>query len=143
MDEVTRATAVNDGTRFTQSTSGSETEEEILDSSILREHLHPQCSFQHPTCTQPRRVRPDGTLQDFCDHHRRQESHTQRRHRQRERLLRVLVRALQERGEDTTEGGQERRRRRRLVLLGNQGTLILGVVLSERGDLRNLPSMLS
>jgi hypothetical protein len=142
MQEVVRADAVEDDMKSTQSTSGSESEEELADASTaLREHLHLQCRFQHPPCTQPRRVRPDGTYQAFCDGHRRQESHTQHRQRQRERLLRVLVRALQEGAEGITEGGQERRRRPRLVLLGNQSTLILGVVLSERGDLRNLHSM--
>jgi hypothetical protein len=67
--------------------------------------------------------------------HPRQRANTRRKEEQRQRLLRYLVQALQQ-GEQVGQGqpnASTQRRRPRLVLLGNQRTLILGVVLSDRG----------
>jgi hypothetical protein len=67
--------------------------------------------------------------------HPRQRANTRRKEEQRQRLLRCLVQALQQ-GEQVGQGQSNtstQRRRPRPVLLGNQKTLILGVVLSDRG----------
>jgi hypothetical protein len=90
------------------------------------------CQAPRQNCGHPRALKRDGTLHELCTLHRRQ---AQRSGQQRKRLLRILVDALkpenEDRAADTTAAP---RRRPRLVLLGNQQTLVLGVVLSELGD---------
>jgi hypothetical protein len=69
------------------------------------------------------------------EEHPRQRAHARRKDAQRRRLLRYLVQMLQQ-GEPVGQGQSDpstQRRRPRLVLLGNQKTLVLGVVLSDRG----------
>jgi hypothetical protein len=70
-----------------------------------------------------------------ADDHPRQRANGRRKEEQRQRLLRYLVDALQQ-GELAGQGRPSSsiaRRRPRLVLLGNQKTMILGMVLSDRG----------
>jgi hypothetical protein len=97
-----------------------------------------RCQAPRQYCTLPRTLKRDGSLHELCALHRRQ---AQRNDQQRKRLLRVLVDALKPENEDPSgaEGVREMPRHRpRLVLLGNQQTLILGVVLSAQGDLNGI-----
>jgi hypothetical protein len=92
-----------------------------------------QCQAPRQNCALPRTLKRDCSLHELCALHRRQ---AQRNDQQRKHLLRVLMDALksENEGAGTAELAEMPRRRPRLVLLGNQQTLILGVVLSEQGD---------
>jgi hypothetical protein len=91
------------------------------------------CQAPRQNCALPRTLKRDGSLHELCALHR---SQAQRSDQQRKHLLRVLMDVLksENEGSGTAELAETPRRRPRLVLLGNQQTLILGVVLSEQGD---------
>jgi hypothetical protein len=91
-----------------------------------------QCQASHQRCMKPRSLMRDGTPHELCDDHRRQAKRADQQHK---RLLRLLVEVMKSESEPSSRVTGSVRRRPRLVLLGNQQTLVLGVVLTQRGDL--------